>query len=231
MDPDTDNEWTTTGIADPWAGGADEGISRHLLRVLDEIDYGVLVLNQQGHVLHSNHLARHELGTGRIFLCCAHQLLGATVELTRQIEEALNQSCHGQRCLVLLRSGQHELTASFVPLSHPLETDAPRVLVMLSRQSVCDNLAVRMYARAQGVSPAEQFVLMGLCAGLSVPDIARENGVAESTVRSQVKSLREKTRASSIRQLIVRVNTLPPVSPAISHIAQLSPKPGRILPS
>jgi DNA-binding CsgD family transcriptional regulator len=231
MDPDTDNEWTTTGIADPWAGGADEGISRHLLRVLDVIDYGVLVLDRQGHVLHSNHLARLELGTGRIFLCCEQQLLGATVELSRQIEDALDQSCHGQRRLVLLKAGQHELTASFVPLSHPMETGGARVLMMLSRQSVCDNLAVRMYSRAQGVSPAEESVLIGLCAGLSVPDIARENGVAESTVRTQVKSLREKTRASSIRQLIVRVNTLPPVTPAMSLIAPLPQKPVRIFPS
>ena len=38
----------------------------------------------------------------------------------------------------------------------PLEADAPTVLVMLSRQSTCDNLAVRMFARTIGLSPSEE---------------------------------------------------------------------------
>ncbi len=33
----------------------------HLLRVIDEIDYGILVIDAQGQILQANHLARHEL--------------------------------------------------------------------------------------------------------------------------------------------------------------------------
>ena len=111
---------------------------------------------------------------------------------------------------------------AFIPLSHPLEADAPSVLVLLSRQNVCENLAVRMYARAQNLSPSEESVMMALCRGLSILDIATDHGVAQSTVRSQIKALREKTGCSSIRKLLQRVNSLPPVVPALRIISPVS---------
>lgn len=197
-----------------------------LLRVLDEIDYGLVVVDAQAHILHSNHLARHELGRGGLLVAHAQMLMGATVELTAQIEAAIDHACRGQRRLELFRSAEREIAASFIPLSHPLETDSPQVLVMLSRQSVSDNLAVRMYARAQGLSPGEELVLMALCRGLSIQGIAREHGVAECTVRSQVKAVRQKTGAHSIRHLLAHINSLPPVVPALRIIAPLQHNTG-----
>lgn len=182
-----------------------------MLRVLDEIDYGILVVDAKGQIRHSNHLARHELKSGKIIVSHSNMLMGNTAELTGQIELAVAQGCRGQRSLVLLNTAGRELPAAFIPLSHPLETDIPSVLVMLSRQNTCDNLAVRMFARSHGLSPSEEAVLIGLCRGLAIPEIAQENGVAQSTVRSQVKSLREKTACTSIRQLMRRINSLPPV--------------------
>lgn len=186
-----------------------------MLRVLDEIDYGILVVDAKGRILHSNHLARHELRNGKIMAAHSNMLMGNTTELTEQIELAVAQGCRGQRRLLLLQFAGRELPAAFIPLNHPLETDAPSVLVLLSRQNTCDNLAVRMFARASGLSHSEEAVLIGLCRGLAVPEIAKENGVAHSTVRSQVKSLREKTACSSVRQLMRRINSLPPVVHAL----------------
>ena len=37
-----------------------------LLRLLDEIDYGLVLVDAQGRIQHANHLARHELATGRL---------------------------------------------------------------------------------------------------------------------------------------------------------------------
>ena len=189
-----------------------------MLRVLDEIDYGILVVDAKGHILHSNHLARHELKSGKIIISHSNMLMGNTTELTQQIELAVTQGCRGQRSLVLLHVAGRELPVAFIPLNHPLETDAPSVLMLLSRQNTCDNLAVRMFARAHDLSHSEETVLIGLCRGLAIPEIAQENRVAHSTVRSQVKSLREKTACTSIRQLMRRINSLPPVIPALRII-------------
>lgn len=199
-----------------------EGLeSIFLMRVIDEVDYGVMVIDGQGKLRHANHLARHEMASARLIMSRSNTLLGVSTELTVQIEQALGHALRGQRGLVLLGQDGRELSMTFIPLSHPLEVDAPLVLVMLSRRSASENLAVRMFARAQNLSPTEESVLVSLCRGLSIPEIATENGVAESTVRSQIKALREKTRCSSIRQLMQRVNSLPPVVPALRIVSPM----------
>ncbi|MBT9462735.1 hypothetical protein [Hydrogenophaga sp.] len=187
----------------------------HLLRVLDEVDYGMLIVDAQGTILHANHLARHELASGRMLMSYGNMLLGSNAEFTAQLQLAMEAAFRGQRRLALLNKGERELAMTFTPLSHPLEADPPSVLVMLSRQSTCDNLAVRMFARTIGLSPSEEAVLMGLCRGLEIPEIASEHGVASSTIRSQIKTLREKAGSASIRRLLQRINSLPPVVPAL----------------
>jgi DNA-binding NarL/FixJ family response regulator len=113
------------------------------------------------------------------------------------------------------------MPVAFIPLSHPLEAGSPTVLALLTRQSAFDNLAECMYARTQRLSPSEELVMIGLCRGLEVSDIARENGVAQSTVRSQVNSLREKTGCPSIRRLIQRIHSLSPVVPVLRTLAPM----------
>jgi DNA-binding CsgD family transcriptional regulator len=198
----------------------DTGLDQ-LLRVIDEIDYGILVINAQGEILQANHLARHELFTGHMLASVNNRLTGQSTKLCEQIEQGLEHACRGQRKLVFLVSSQGDMPVAFIPLTHPLKIDSPTVLVLLTRQSACDSLAVRMFARAQRLSPSEESVMIGLCRGLEVSDIARENGVAQSTVRSQVKSLREKTGCSSIRRLIQRIHSLPPVVPALRIVAPM----------
>jgi DNA-binding CsgD family transcriptional regulator len=202
--------------------GAQGGLEQALLlRVLDEVDYGVLVIDGKGRLRHANHLARHEMISARLIMNHGNTLLGVTTDFTVQIQQALEQALRGQRRLVSLRSASRELSLAFIPLSHPLETDEPSVLVLLSRQSACENLAVRMFARSQNLSPSEESVLMGLCRGLSIPDIAAEHGVVQSTVRSQIKALREKTGCPSIRLMMQRVNSLPPVVPALRIVSPM----------
>lgn len=199
----------------------------HILRVLDEIDYGMMVLNAQGQILQVNHLGRHELASGRIIVSHGNTLMGRNTDATSQIQQALEHACRGQRRLLMLSQAERELPMVFIPLTHPLEADEPTVLVMLSRQRTSDNLAVGMYARAKNLSPSEESVLMGLCKGMSIPEIAEDHSVAESTVRSQIKALRFKTGVCSIRSLLEVVTSLPPVVPALRVILPVSHNAGR----
>ncbi len=192
-----------------------------LLRVLDEVDYGLLVIDNKGHIRHANHLARHEMANGHLIATRSKTLLGRTADVTTQLQSALELSLRGQRRLLQLKQGAHELSLAFVPLSHPLEFEEPCVLVLLSRKNACDNLALRMFARSQSLSPSEEAVLLALCRGSSIAEIAGDHKVAESTVRSQIKALREKTGCCSIRSLLQRVHSLPPVVPALRVISPM----------
>ncbi|MBW8314755.1 MAG: hypothetical protein K0M73_07710, partial [Hydrogenophaga sp.] len=57
--------------------GAQGGLEQALLlRVLDEVDYGVLVIDGQGRLRHANHLARHEMISARLIMNHGNTLLG-----------------------------------------------------------------------------------------------------------------------------------------------------------
>ena len=187
-----------------------------LLRLLDEIDYGLLVVNAWGQVQHANHLARHELGTGRLLFGGPDGTVACTTSaLTAQLMDAIASGLRGRRRLLYLKNDAHTLPVAVVPLSHALEDPAGSVLLLLARQCAGDNLALQMFAREHSLTPAEESVLRALCDGREVEEIAQQHGVAESTVRTQVRALRDKTGASGIRHLVQRVMTLPPVVPAL----------------
>ena len=187
-----------------------------LLRLLDEIDYGLLVVNARGLVQHANHLARHELGSGRLLFWAPDGTVACTSGgLTAQLIDAIASGLRGRRRLLYLKSGEHTLPVAVVPLAHALEDPSGSVLLLLARQRAGDNLALQMFAREHSLTPTEESVLRALCDGREVDEIARQHGVAESTVRTQVRALRDKTGASGIRHLVQSVMALPPVVPAL----------------
>jgi DNA-binding CsgD family transcriptional regulator len=68
-----------------------------------------------------------------------------------------------------------------------------------------------------GLTPAETRVLELLCAGVRPTEIAGRAGVAVSTVRTQIGSIRAKTGAASIRELVRQVAVLPPLVGALRN--------------
>lgn len=196
-----------------------------LLRLLDEIDYGLVLVDGEGRVQHANHLARHELACARLLTGgIGESLGGCTAALSQQIMLAVQGATQGRRRLLYLSHGEHTLPVAVIPLSHALEEPCGSVLLVMARQRVGDNLALQMFAREHGLTPTEESVLRALCDGRDVDEIAVQHGVAESTVRTQVRSLRDKTGANGIRQLVQRVLALPPVVPALRGEGMAAPR-------
>ncbi len=188
-----------------------------LARMLDEIDYGMLLVAADGQVLYLNHCARHELD-GQHPL----QLLGRTLRAGRPQDvaplfDALAAAQRGLRRLVTLGAGEQRVGVSVVPLPAAAEPGGrgPLTLLVLGKRSVCEQLSVRGFARSVALTPAETRVLELLCNGVKPTAIAREQGVAVSTVRTQIGSIRGKTGAASIRDLVRQVAVLPPLVGAL----------------
>ncbi len=209
----THRETLRMPLADVERDGLQTGF---LLRLLDEIDYGLVLVDMRGRVQHANHLARYELACGHLLSGSVGEAIGAcTAALGQQLMDAIQGAAQGRRKLLYLSHGGHTLPVAVIPLGHALEGPCASVLLAMARQRVGDNLAVQMFAREHGLTPTEESVLRALCDGSDVDEIARRHGVAESTVRTQVRSLRDKTGAHGIRQLVQRVLALPPVVPAL----------------
>ena len=181
-------------------------------RVLEEIDYGLILVSHDGEIQHANHLARHELARERFLRLQGHRLAGATPSQTCQILGGVQRAGQGRREMIVLRHADQCLHVACVPLFHAYE-EAGSVLLMLARQSDTANLALAFFSRSHRLTAVEESVLKSLCDGLRVPEIATVRGVSLHTVRTHVRSLRDKTGIHSIRGMIQRVATLPPVVP------------------
>ncbi|HUD34607.1 MAG TPA: helix-turn-helix transcriptional regulator [Variovorax sp.] len=189
-----------------------------LALMLDQIDYGVMLLDEAQHMLHVNraahaHLARHP----------GLQALGGVLVADDPRDQAALKaaikaaSTYGLRRMLTIGGETHGLVVAILPLPPADDEDAAapaapkRVLLMMSRHAICSELSAQGFARDHGLSSAEGHVLMGLCLGHPPAEIATLQGVALSTVRTQIANIRLKTHSASIRDLVQRVAQLPPM--------------------
>lgn len=195
-----------------------------LARVLDEIDYGVVLVTVGGALRHANQIAlralhanaRVRLGGGMVFAPREAEQIA--------LKDALAEAGRGLRRLLTLGSGAQSVSIAVVPMSAGYTSHgasaasgqgAPLVMLLLGKQASSETLTLDFFARAQRLTATEATVLHALCAGRQPKEIARQAGVAISTVRTQIGSIRTKTQTRSIRDLINKVATLPPITPAM----------------
>lgn len=202
----------------PYAGlsqYSDAALGAGLSLLLDELAHGVMITTAEGRLLYANQAARHELARQRA-VCTRQGLLQAcSPEGGRALQQALAKVTEGKRSLVELAAPQGPgLSLAAVPLKVQAG-QAPRAAFFCARAMVCDSVMLCFFSRAHALTAAEEQVLGILCQGFSAPQIARQLGVAVSTVRSHVRSLCTKTRSRGVRELVSRIAVLPPVAPPL----------------
>lgn len=180
--------------------------------LLDELDYGILLVDADGAIVHTNRQARFQLrldGLSSIWRCSS---CPPDSPAARALRQAIRQSAErGLRGAVQLSAKQESLVVSVIPL--PLLTLADRCLTMLllQRQNIYTNLALKSFAKLHGLTDAEINVLESLCEGRAAQGIAQRQGVAVCTVRTQLQSLRTKLGVHSLQALLHLIGRLPPV--------------------
>lgn len=188
---------------------------RRMAQMLDAIDYGMLLLSEETLVLHVNKAARRELDEQHPLQLLGQQLRSRLTQDVLPLRDALAAAGRGLRRLLTLGDGPQRSTVAVVPLA-PVAGEAQHgVLLVLGKRQVCETLSVEWFARSHGLTMAETAVLKGLCASSSPQEIADQQGVRLSTVRTQIGSIRAKTGADSIRGLVRQVAVLPPLVDAL----------------
>jgi DNA-binding CsgD family transcriptional regulator len=204
-----------------------------LAAMLDETDHPMLLLHATKlTVLHANRAAVQELGdpsqstdTGRSALdrqAQEHPLHVREGQLkardSRDDEQLLatidDARRRGLRRLLTLGKREAALSIAVTPMPRG-DDDTDAVLLVFGKRSVCADLSAYWFGRAHGLTQAECGVLQRLCEGLGPTQIARRHAVAVSTVRSQLASVRAKTAARDLRELVNRVAKLPPLVRAL----------------
>lgn len=183
--------------------------------LIDEIDYGIVVVDASQRVLHANRAARSRLRSPCALVLDEGRLECPDVEDAARVEAGVQAAAHrGLRRLVTVGCKGAATTLSIVPLPR-LANGAASVLLMVSREHVCEPLSAQCFARAHGLTLAESRVLQALCDGARPTQIATQLEVALSTVRTHIGTLRAKTGTASISDLVQRVARLPPMVSAL----------------
>ncbi len=184
--------------------------------MLDEIDYGVLLLGGEGQVLHLNHAARCELDAQHPLQLLGRQLRTRYPADGEQLYDALQAaSQRGLRRLLMLGQDAHRVAVAVVPLRSAGAGTHGATQLSMGKRHMCGGLSVQWFARSNGLTLAETRVLEALSEGLQPTDIATRFGVGISTIRSQIGSIRSKMRCDSIGALVRQVAVLPPLVGAL----------------
>ncbi|KNZ33387.1 MAG: hypothetical protein AD742_06600 [Methylibium sp. NZG] len=194
-----------------------------LSRVLDEIDYGMLVVSASGALRYANQLARQALqGNGPLSLTQGQVRANQAADQT-PLQLALADAVRGRRRLITL--GAHgpngaSVAVAVLPMPGDDEDDnaEPLALLTFGKRQPCEALTVDFFARSQGLTGAEARVLQALCNGAKPKEIAAQCAVAISTVRSHICGIRVKTQTANIRELVDRVAKLPPITSAMKTV-------------
>lgn len=210
-----------------------------LLRMaLNQVDYGMVVVEvQSAAVQFANTLGRDALadrgaapGTARsdTGLTLAHgRVMACRSADAGRLRHTLERTRVGVRGLLSLGRGEQSCAVAVVPLSHSASgpgaqpgqgdhaagaTPCGHALLVFAKKQLCDDSTVALYARSNGLTSAEGQVLAHICHGLRPAQIAHHHGVQISTVRTQLRSIRQKTCSQTIRDLVQKVSVLPPMA-------------------
>lgn len=193
------------------AGGPSAPVSPLAMRqVLEALGHGLLLLGRRGRVLYANGAAQLACRAGGPLVLQGQQLLASPAD-AEAWAQTLESAERGQWSMLLLRTGEHSLSVGVVPLrTEDLSAaDEPRVLLVLGSQGLPAGLSLQLFCRQHRLTGAESQVMAALHQGLSPETVAADTGVAISTVRTHIASIRHKTRSPSLRALLQSVAHLP----------------------
>jgi DNA-binding CsgD family transcriptional regulator len=203
----------------PPASHESGGLTLDILeRVVDGIDYGVIVMRGCGNILLTNRLARAELETASRIRIRNNKLAAHAPKNESAIEHALLDAIKGGTRLLQIPTATGTLTLSFAPLNDirdcsplPEEIAMPLVLVLIGKHTACSPVTLTGFGQLYGLTRAERRLLPAICQGMSIKEMAKQQRVSVCTVRVHLKSIRDKTGAASLRLLMRQMTTLPPL--------------------
>lgn len=186
-------------------------ILAEVLKGMDSVAHGMALLNSRGQVLYANAAARALIARSHNRLT---DLMAFDPGAHPGWRSAFEKCCHrGRRELVLLPTASGHVYVALVPVG---TSEQPMVFATFARDELCGAIELQMFASHHGLTLAEGHVLCQLCRGLHARQIAGENGVATTTVLTQIAAIRSKTSNASVRGLLEALARMPPLTPMAS---------------
>jgi DNA-binding CsgD family transcriptional regulator/PAS domain-containing protein len=186
---------------------------------LDRLQFGVLVCTATGRVVMANAVAEHRICRETGLFLRNQELVAVEPAEHDAIRRALAQACtlenpHG--CALRMGSDGRGTALSVVvlpiPANHELQaaSQVPLALVGVSATGLhptAPDLLQMMFR----LTSAETSLVLALLEGTSISEFALQRGVRVSTVRSQLRSVLEKTGCATQAAVVNLARSVPPV--------------------
>ncbi len=187
--------------------------ARHVLAaMLDEVDVPMLLVDTMGALVLANRAARHELETPDHPLRIeAGKVCARSSPAARAFDAEFSAALRGAGRRVLSGAAGGGAGIGVIPIVPAAGEGGGLVLLSLGRRQLCPPLTIDWFARQYALTSSESQILSLLCAGLRPRSVAQRQGVAVSTVRTHIRSIRAKTVAASTGELVARVALMPPM--------------------
>ncbi len=201
-----------------------------LTLVLNEISHGILLVTEAAQVCFANRAALKALESTKALVLDRDRLVPSNPAENSTLIKALKACGSGKRSMMALQdAGDHGITIALVPLVGVADEHATsiRAMVVLGRRHAFDPLALQFYAKAHELTYSESNVLQRLCEGFSPGEISTRNKLADSTIRTHIRNLRQKTEARNIRDMVSQVMKMPPMASSFGNVLEV---PNRFKP-
>lgn len=200
---------------------------------LDRMTLPAVVVNEFGRVSYSNPMALRMLSQNQALRLDDGYLSSSSLGITKQIHleivKAINLSrgAVAEACGIvrIARSDRRPLILLVSPLSMAAEGGGQvAALVFMYDQELARGLTRPMVRTLFGLTGAEADLAIALCAGKTVDDAAGERGTSIHTVRTQLKSIFQKTGTNRQTDLVSMLLASPAY--VMSGDARPTPLPG-----
>jgi hypothetical protein len=190
-----------------------------LSTLLDELSFGVAVVDDHGTLLHASRAARMQLQSQHGLAIRDGMIETQNPDDDRDFRRALVAAADGRRSYLAVGHAGKRLDVAVLPIEFRCLNGDPVAILVFEKSAGSGGLCLYFFAQAYGLTRAEQSVLAELSDGASVVEAARQLGSSVHTVRTHVRNILSKTGQANLRALTRRIGMLPPVGArfAVAH--------------
>ena len=181
-----------------------------LAEVLDRLSTAICLFDADGRVVHANAACRQMFADGDLLATVGDRVVARNTQADKIFRTLFDVAAGGtgwadRRSIDLMTStsGQHYLAHAF-PTTHArnLQRDGVATALFLQKVLMAPQFATAAMSAAFKLTPSELRVLMAIVELGGVSDIAAKLGIAETTVKTHLGRLFEKTGAGRQADLV-----------------------------
>lgn len=192
------------------------------MTLLSGVDFAALILDARNRLVFANRIA-FDLLARRFTLSPGKSVTPLHGSQNRRWSSALETCRQNHQAQITIESAAGSVNIGLLSIASIGERElSPYVMASGPRKSCCSEVMLNAFCDAISLTPSETAVVSCLAKGLYPSEIAFNRNVAESTVRSQVKSILAKAEVHSIRSLVFKLSSLPPIMTVDRKVESIS---------